>query len=176
MDAKGGLTKVLSGTTKATESWSKLDDTTLYNQSTGETKKISDLTSGASASDLLSVPDGTIIPSRLKETTNPNGGKECAEFVNDVTKLGMGDTYASKIAKTDTQVHEEATVGNVAVWSPNPKDPVWNKYGHAGIITKDLGDSWEILSSNLKGDGAISRDVIPKTSIYAYNTRTKAVA
>lgn len=45
MDAKGTLTKVLSGTTKATESWSKLDDTTLYNQTTGETKKVSALTS-----------------------------------------------------------------------------------------------------------------------------------
>ena len=41
--------------------------------------------SGASGSELLSAPDGTLIPSRLKQTTNPNNGKECAEFVNDIT-------------------------------------------------------------------------------------------
>jgi len=35
----------------------------------------------------LSVPDGTIIPSRLGETTNPNNGKECAEYINDIAGL-----------------------------------------------------------------------------------------
>ena len=50
----------------------------------------------------------------------------------------MGDSYASKVAKTNTQIASEAGVGNVAVWNPNPKDPEWNKYGHAGIITQDL--------------------------------------
>ncbi len=88
----------------------------------------------------------------------------------------MGDSFASKVAKTNTQVHEEAGVGNVAVWNPNPQDPKFSKYGHAGVITQDLGDSWEILSSNLNGDGAITRDVVPKKSIYSYNTKVKAVA
>jgi len=133
------------------------------------------LRSWATASELLSVPDGTVIPTRLKETTNPNGGKECAEFINDVTKLGMGDSYASKVDKTNTQIASEAWVGNVAVWNPNPKDPTWSKYGHAWVITKDLGDSWEIRSSNLHGDGAVTTDIVPKRTINSYNTKVNVV-
>jgi hypothetical protein len=32
----------------------------------------------------LNAPAGSIIPTRLSQTTNPNGGKECAEYINDI--------------------------------------------------------------------------------------------
>lgn len=67
------------------------------------------LQSGASPEDLLNVPDGSVIPTRLSATTNPSGGKECAEYINDITHLGMGDSYASKLDKTNVKVMSSST-------------------------------------------------------------------
>ena len=41
------------------------------------------------------------------------------------------------------------------MWQPS-SDPKWTKYGHAGIIIGDNGDSWVVKSSNLNGDGTIT--------------------
>jgi len=47
----------------------------------------------------LSVPDGTIVPTRLSEVTNPNNGKECAEYVNDVyNERIFPSSYEGKMA------------------------------------------------------------------------------
>lgn len=116
------------------------------------------------AVDLLNAEDGSLIPTRLSATTNPNGWKECAEFVNDITsgKIGrLGDTIKDKLNVCNSKDWE---VGKVAVWNP------WNnKYGHTGIIMWEDGDNWIIKSSNLKSDGKVSTDLVPKDSIQGYS-------
>lgn len=119
---------------------------------------------GATGGSLLSAPDGTIIPTRLSETTNGNGGKECAEYVNDITGAWLGSTWASKQDKIDPTI-TTPIVGNTAVWIPNPNDKIFAKYGHAGIITGVEGNNVTIKSSNLNGQGEVSTITIPISEI-----------
>lgn len=62
-------------------------------------------------------------------------------------------------------------IGNVATWVPDPSNANFAKYGHAGIIVGEEGDNWVIRSSNLNGDGAVSTDSVPKSSILGYATK-----
>lgn len=59
---------------------------------------------GATKEELFLAPAGTRIPTRLSATTNKYGGKECAEWVNDVTGAGLGSSYQSKLAKMTSRV------------------------------------------------------------------------
>ncbi len=46
----------------------------------------------ATGQQLLSVPDGTVIPTRLGQVSSQNSkirGKECAEYVNDIAGTKM---------------------------------------------------------------------------------------
>ena len=116
----------------------------------------------ASGASLLGAVDGTIIPTRLSETTNPNNGKECAEYVNDITGAGLGSTWESKKSKIDTTT---PTVGNTAVWIPDPSNKTFAKYGHAGIITAIDWNNVTIKSSNLNGKWEISTITVPISQI-----------
>ena len=114
---------------------------------------------------LLSAPNSTIIPSRLSETTNPNGGKECGEYVNDIVgSWTVGSTWASKSSKIDSSI-TVPTVGNTAVWIPDPSNPTFAQYGHAGIITEVNGNNVTIKSSNYNWQGEISTITIPISEI-----------
>ena len=116
----------------------------------------------ASGASLLGAVDWTIIPTRLSETTNPNNGKECAEYVNDITGAGLGSTWESKKSKIDTTT---PTVGNTAVWIPDPSNKTFAKYGHAGIITGIDGNNVTIKSSNLNWKWEISTITVPISQI-----------
>ena len=118
--------------------------------------------------ELLSVPDGTVVPTRLSEVSAQNAkirGKECAEYVNDITGAGLGSTYASKLAVCD---EPNGVVWSVASWKPNGS----GEYGHTGIIVWEDWDSWIIKSSNLK-PWTITTDRIPKSVIGWYYTPPK---
>ena len=118
--------------------------------------------------ELLSAPDNAIIPSRLSQTTNKNGWKECGEFVNDVvwSKI-MGNTIEDKLAVAK---ETEGKQWSVAVWTPNPNNKTFAKYGHTGIIMGEAGDNWIVRSSNLNGDWRITTDYIPKIAIQGYKS------
>ena len=125
--------------------------------------------------DLLNTPAGSIIPTRLKTVsdTNTNRGKECAEYMNDIftktTWQRMWDTYASKLTVANEQT---GTLGSMAVWQPNPWNPSFAKFWHAGVIVweSEDGKSWHIKSSNIKWDWVISVDEVPKDVIDWYKT------
>ena len=105
--------------------------------------------------DLLNAPNWAVLPSRLKATTNPNWWKECAEYVNDIFKVWMWNTYASKL-----KVANETTwsLWAIAVWQPNPNNKEFAQYWHTWVIVWESTDwkSWHIKSSNFKWDGKIS--------------------
>jgi len=125
--------------------------------------------------DLLNTPAGSIIPTRLKTVsdTNTNRGKECAEYMNDIfsktTGQRMWDSYASKLAVANEQT---GTLGSMAVWQPNPWNPSFAKFWHAGVIVweSEDGKSWHIKSSNIKWDWVISVDEVPKDVIAGYKS------
>lgn len=113
---------------------------------------------------LLDAEPGTLIPTRLSQVTNPNGGKECAEYVNDITGAGLGSTFQSKLKVAK---ESQGSIGAIAVWQPS-KDPKYAQYGHAGIIIGEDENRWLIKSSNYKVDGKVSEDWIPKDKIQGY--------
>lgn len=108
-------------------------------------------------SELLVTPENTFIP-----TTNPayknvgNGGMQCAEFVNRVT----GTSFASGKA-ANKQPASSLWIGSIASWSPKGAGEYW----HAGIIVGQEGDNWIIKSVNLRWNGIVSIDSIPKSVI-----------
>ncbi len=71
---------------------------------------------GVSGEKLLYADDGTFIKSTLSETTNPEGGIECAEYVSKITGSQVGSTWEEK-----TKLNKEPTgsVGSIAVWKPS---------------------------------------------------------
>lgn len=115
---------------------------------------------------LLDAPDGMVIPSRLSETTNSNGWKECAEYVNDITWIWLGNTWASKKAKIDDKIIVPEA-WDTAIWIPDPSNKTFAKYGHAWIVTWVSEDESmvTIKSSNLNWDGAISTITVPISQI-----------
>lgn len=124
---------------------------------------------GINNTTLLDVPDGTILKTRLTDVTNPNGWKECGEYVNDVMAGSIPrfwDTYTDKLNVAN---EEYWTIWAAAVWNPGN-----TQYGHVWIIVWAEGDNWIIKSSNLRNDGAISTDLVPKSDIAWYrNTNVK---
>ena len=121
--------------------------------------------------DLLNTPSGTIIPTRLKQTTNKNGGKECAEYINDIFANDIGarmwDSYASKLAVANEKT---GWLWSVVAWQPNPSNKDFARFGHAGVIVgeSDDGNSWHVKSSNINVDGKISVVEVPKNVIGWY--------
>jgi len=108
-------------------------------------------------SELLMTAENTFIP-----TTNPayknigNGGMQCAEFVNRVTGTSFESGKAANVQPAST-----LWVGSIASWAPAGA----GKYEHAGIIVWQEGDNWIIKSVNLRWNGIVSIDTIPKSVI-----------
>lgn len=125
--------------------------------------------------DLLNAPNWTIIPTRLKTTTNKNWWKECAEYMNDIfadqTWVKMWDTYQSKLNVANEEVWR---LWSMAVWQPNPNNKEFAKFWHAWVIVweSENGKDWHIKSSNLNLDGKISIVSVPKTVIDWYRSTT----
>lgn len=112
---------------------------------------------------LLDTPDGTILKTRLSSVTNPNQWKECWEYVNDVMGWSIGrfwDTYTDKLNVANEQYWG---IWAAAVWNPGN-----TQYGHVWVIVWEQGTNWVIKSSNLKSDGTISTDLVPKSHISGY--------
>lgn len=114
---------------------------------------------------LLTVPDGTVIPTRLGEVSPQNAsvrGKECAEYVNDIVGTKMGSTYDSKLA-----VCNEATgwVGSVVAWKPTGS----GNFGHTGIIVDEDANNYYVKSSNYV-PWTVTTEKIPKESIKNFYT------
>lgn len=110
---------------------------------------------------LLYADDGTFIKSTLKNTTNPNGWIECAEYISKMVGSRVGSTWEEK-----QKLNNETTgwIGSIAVWQP-VKSGELAKYGHAGIIVGEDADNWYIKSANYNVDGRISTDPIPKSEV-----------
>ena len=123
--------------------------------------------------DLLNTPNGTIIPTRLKQTTNKNWGKECAEYINDIFASNvwarMWDSYSSKLAVANQKT---GWLWSIVAWQPNPSNKEFAKFWHAGVIVweSDDGNSWHVKSSNLNVDGKISVVEVPKNVIGWYRS------
>ena len=117
---------------------------------------------------LLSVPNNSIIPSRLAETTNKNNGKECWEFVNDVAWAWLMWNYAAD----KLRVANESTgkTWSVVVWNPAPGNKYFEQFLHTGIIVWDFGDMWAVKSSNLWADGRVTTNYVPKSVIMWYKS------
>lgn len=116
---------------------------------------------------LLSVPDGAIIPTRLWQTTNNNGGKECAEYVNDAI---WSRIFPSSLqGKLDVATNKTGKIWDAMVWKPS-NDPRFAQYGHVWVIIWEQWDNWVVKSSNFNGDWRVSTDVVPKSDWLGYKT------
>jgi hypothetical protein len=127
---------------------------------------------GVTGIDLLMAPDNAIIPSRLAQTTNPNNGKECGEYVNDcIGERIFGSSLESKLAVANEPTGKR---GSAVVWVPDPNNKAFAQYGHMGIA---LWFSWDyviVKSSNRLGDGRVSTELVPKSAILGYKSTNLA--
>ena len=170
----GGMTKLPDGVTMRTYIWEDGEPISETYNSNWDVMWASTTNTrlNQKQTDLLNTPAGTIIPTRLSQTTNTNGGKECAEYVNDIfaSEVGqrMWNTYASKLA---VATEKNGGVGSLAVWQPDPNGE-FAKFGHAWVIVweSEDGTQWHIKSSNFNWDWAISVDAVPKGVISGYKT------
>lgn len=87
---------------------------------------------------------------------------QCSEYVSLIIGKKMGSSYAEKKANAPDSTGQ---VGSVAVWDAGD-----HEHGHDGIIVGEEGNNWIVKSSNLRGDGRISTDSIPKSAINNYYT------
>jgi hypothetical protein len=120
----------------------------------------------AAGQELLSVPDGTIIPTRLGQVSPQNAsirGKECAEYVNDILgERKLWSTYASKLAVCDEPT---GWIWSVVAWKPNGS----GSFGHTGIIVGEDENNWLVKSSNYT-PWTVTTDKIPKGNIKNFYT------
>lgn len=121
---------------------------------------------GVTGEKLLYADDGTFIKSTLKDTTNPNGGIECAEYISKMTGSRVWSTFEEKKKLNDEKT---GTIGSIAVWRP-VKTGDLAKYGHAGVIIGEEWDNWIIKSANYNVDWRISTDKVPKSEIEWYRS------
>ena len=115
--------------------------------------------------ELLLVPDGTVVPTRLWQVSPQNAsirGKECAEYVNDIAGTKMGNTYASKLAVCDEPT---GWVWSVVAWKPNGS----GSFGHTGIIVNEDADNYYVKSSNYV-PWTVTTEKIPKGNIKNFYT------
>lgn len=144
-----------------------IDPQKTFWQEAGNNVDIEAVLSGYSPAgqELLSVPDGTVIPTRLGEVSPQNAAirwKECAEYVNDIAGTKMGSSYSSKQA-----VCNEPTgwVGSIVAWKPTGS----GSYGHTGIIVNEDENNWYVKSSNYV-PGTVTTEKIPKEKISNFYT------
>ena len=96
-------------------------------------------------------------------STPPNGREQCWEYFNDITwrAFPMWDSMADKLKVANiTKIESGDWIWRWAVWN------AWNATNwHVGIIVWETDTHYEIKSSNIKNDGKISVDLVPKGEI-----------
>lgn len=125
------------------------------------------------ATALLNAKDGDFIPTRLKWPISPWNpwGKECGEYVNDITGLWLGDKLEDKLSKMTNKWVYDFTTGryisdeSVWIWHAVVWNPWKNQWGHTGIVIADNGDSVLVRSSNMSNDWKISDDWVEKSKL-----------
>lgn len=118
---------------------------------------------------LLTVPDGTVIPTRLGEVSPQNAsirGKECSEYVNDaysgLLPQKLWSTYSSKL---DVCNEPTGWVWSIVAWNPN-----WSgTYGHTGIVVDEDANNYYVKSSNYV-PWTVTTEPIPKQTIKNFYT------
>lgn len=120
----------------------KLDLELGFNGVGGDTEK-------ASLQQVAMLPDGS-------------EGGWCGRFVNNLTGLGLGDSYDSKLAKMDQNA---STLEPGMVFVMPYVDPVYGNTGHTGIIVGFNGSNVIVKDSNWGLDKKIRTHEIPAKSI-----------
>lgn len=96
------------------------------------------------ATTVASIPDG-------------QKGGQCGRFVNNISGLGVGDSYQSKLSKMDSSI-KWPQPGMVFVM---PLSGALAKYGHTGIIIGVDGNNAIVKDSNWNKDEKIKTHTIP---------------
>jgi len=117
--------KKLAGSTEEKKgNWTQLDDWTLLNKDTGETKVVTGT--------------GTIQTAIQKAVEACKTGAQCGRFVNEVWKqagitLWIGDSYESKVNAVN-KIGQAMNANEVWAWSIFTY-PTGTKFWHIGIVT-----------------------------------------
>jgi len=129
---------------------------------------------------LLNAKEWTLIPWKYWiSDTMKQKWTQCWEYVNNITGIWIWDTLQSKLNKMDKkQTDSYNSIINVkpwdvAVWIPDTTNKKYSKYWHAWIIMNEdpnNSNNWIIKSSNIKWDGKISIDSVPKILIMWTNS------
>lgn len=90
-----------------------------------------------------------------KVSAVPDGtqGGQCGRFVNKITGLGVGDSYASKMAKMDKSITRPEP--GMVFTMP------YGQYGHIGFIVGIQGDQAIVKDSNYGLDEKVQTHTIP---------------
>ena len=94
---------------------------------------------------------------KLAAIKENSAGGQCGRFVNNLTGLGLGDSYASKMAKMNPNIKTPAP-GMVFVMP-------YKNYGHTGIILSVSGDYAFVKDSNWNLDEKVTTHFIKISSI-----------
>jgi hypothetical protein len=100
--------------------------------------------------------------SKAVAKTNGTSGGQCGRFVNSLTGLGLGDSYASKMAKMDKNL-KVAKPGQVFVMP-------YKNYGHTGIIVGIDGKDAIVKDSNWNLDEKVTTHKIALSKITGLRT------
>ena len=103
---------------------------------------------------------GTPIASEAKKVVDGTVGGECGHFVNQITGLGMGDSYQSKLSKMDNSI---TTPKPGMVFVMPYKDT-----GHTGIILAVNNGIATVKDSNYSLDGKIKTHTIPVSKMTGF--------
>ena len=141
-----------------------------YTDNTGRTWKVNDASGQKQLVFDPNDPTGGFKTSGLYEIfpEGSNGG-QCGKFVNELTGIGFGDTYESKINKTDSSIGKE---GN----APRAGDVFVQPYswtGHAGVVVSStsVGDGTfqlEVMDSNFGLDEKVQYRTINSSQVTGF--------
>ena len=97
------------------------------------------------------------LPEKVVEAKTGDKEGQCGRFVNNVTGLGVGDTFDSKMAKMDSSI-TEPKAGMVFTMP-------YKKTGHCGFIVDVQGDNVIVKDSNWSLDEKVKTHTIPLNQI-----------
>lgn len=101
---------------------------------------------------------------KLKSIPQGDKGGQCGRFVNRLTGLGVGDSYASKMAKMDKAI-KQPQAGMVFVMP-------YKDTGHIGFIVDVKDGMAEVIDSNWKKDERVARHFIPVSKMTGFRKIT----
>lgn len=155
-----------------TQDWQKLNDWTLYNQRTGQTKNV-DWTVTQWGYNWPSIPPVAqqVVENNIQQVQSIADGTQwgqCGSFVNDyLGTLWLGRLFSDPIDKKAVVSNSQTpTVWSVAIMD-SPTSP---EYGHVAIVTKVNSDwSYEVKESNRAGKEIVgTRTMQPWQATYGF--------